>query len=90
MQSIRLAILDVDGLRTRLRKKSDKALREFGEAAKYVVSPRANLGKPPLPAFVLQLEEARAEWCRRKETAVDKLQRLIQKDSEEVPAADRQ
>jgi hypothetical protein len=39
---------------------------------------------------VLQLEEARAEWCRRKETAVDKLQRLIQKDSEEVPAADRQ
>jgi hypothetical protein len=54
MQSIRLAILDVDGLRTRLRKMSDKALREFGEAAKYMVSPRANLGKPPLPAFVLQ------------------------------------
>ena len=23
------------------------------------------MGKPPLPAFVLQLEEARAEWRRR-------------------------
>jgi hypothetical protein len=30
-----------------------------------MVSPTANMGKPPLPAFVLQLEEARAEWRRR-------------------------
>jgi hypothetical protein len=30
-----------------------------------MVSPRANMGKPPLPTFVLQLEEARAEWRRR-------------------------
>jgi hypothetical protein len=36
---------------------------DFGKAAR--VSPRANMGKPPLPAFVLQLEEARAEWRRR-------------------------
>jgi hypothetical protein len=65
MQSIQLATFDVDTLRTRLRKMSDKELREFGTAARHMVSPKANMGKPPLPAFVLQLEEARAEWRRR-------------------------
>jgi hypothetical protein len=30
-----------------------------------MVSPRANMGKPPLATFVLQLEKARAEWRRR-------------------------
>jgi hypothetical protein len=65
MESIQLATLDVDALRTRLRKTSDEELREFGKAARYMVSPTANMGKPPLPAFVLQLEEARAEWRRR-------------------------
>jgi hypothetical protein len=71
MRSIQLANLDIDALRARLRKMSDKELREFGEAAKYMISPKANMGKPPLPAFVLQLEEARAEWRRRhsKESA---------------------
>jgi hypothetical protein len=66
MQSIQLANLDVEGLRRRLRKMSDKELREFGKAARYMVSPTANMGKPPLPVFVLQLEEARAEWRRRQ------------------------
>jgi hypothetical protein len=65
MQSIHPASLDLDGLRTRLRKMSDEELREFGKAAKYMVSPKANMGKPPLPDFVPQLEEARAEWRRR-------------------------
>jgi hypothetical protein len=49
MQSVQLASLDVDELRTRLRKMSDEELRKFGEAAKYMVSPRANMGKPPRP-----------------------------------------
>ena len=44
---------------------SDDELRKFGKAARYMVSPTANMGKPPLPDFVLQLEEARAEWRRR-------------------------
>jgi hypothetical protein len=70
MQSIQLATLDVDGLRTRLRKMSDEELREFGKAARYMVSPRANMGKPPLPAFVLQLEEARAGEWRKSEHRV--------------------
>jgi hypothetical protein len=61
-----LTNLDVDALRTRLRKMSDEELRKFGKAARYMVSPRANMGKPPLPTFVLQLEEARAEWRRRR------------------------
>jgi len=65
MESIRLAALDVDALRARLRKMSDEELREFGKAARYMVSPTANMGKPPLPTFVLQLNEARAEWRRR-------------------------
>ena len=65
MQSIQLTNLDVDALRTRLRKMSDEELRKFGKAARYMVSPRANMDKPPLPDFVLQLEEARAEWRRR-------------------------
>jgi hypothetical protein len=68
MQSIQLANLDVEELRRRLRKMSDKELREFGKAARYMVSPTANIGKPPLPAFVLQLEEARAECRSRTET----------------------
>ena len=61
MESIRLAALDVDALRARLRKMSDEELCEFGKAARYMVSPTANMGKPPLPTFVLQLAEARAE-----------------------------
>ena len=65
MQSIQLTDFDVDALRTRLRKMSDEELLEFGKAARYMVSPRANMGKAPLPAFVLQLEEARAEWRQR-------------------------
>jgi hypothetical protein len=65
MQSIQLAHLDRDALRTRLRKMSDEELREFGKAAWYMVSPGANIGKPPLPPFVLQLDEAHAEWRRR-------------------------
>jgi len=28
-------------------------------------TPEANLHKPPLPIYVLQLEEATAEWRRR-------------------------
>jgi len=37
MQSIQLATLNVEGLRTRLRKMSETELRKFGKAARYVV-----------------------------------------------------
>jgi hypothetical protein len=72
MQSIGLADFDRDALRTRLRKMSDEELREFGKAARYMVSPTANMGKAPLPTFVLQLEEARAEWRRRHPRSADR------------------
>lgn len=57
--------LNLDELRARLVEMSDLQLREFGKAARYMVSPQANMGKPPLPVYTMQLEEATAEWTRR-------------------------
>jgi hypothetical protein len=37
----------------------DEKLGEFGEAARYMT---ANLGKPPLPIYMLQSEAATVEW----------------------------
>jgi hypothetical protein len=59
--------VDLDQLRERLRGMTDEELLQFGKAARNMCSPEANLGKPPRKAFVIQLEEARAEWKRRKE-----------------------
>jgi hypothetical protein len=58
--------INLEELRARLRKMTDSELSRFGKAAKFMCSPGANLGKPPREAFVVQLEEARAEWRRRK------------------------
>jgi hypothetical protein len=58
--------IDVEELQARVRKMSDAELRRFGKAAAAMCSPQANLGKSPRKAFVVQLEEARAEWKRRK------------------------
>jgi hypothetical protein len=44
---------------------ADERFRDFGEAARYMTSSKANLGKMPLVVYVLQLEEATAEWRRR-------------------------
>jgi len=71
MQSIQLADFDRDALRTRLRKMSDVELREFGKVARYMVSPTANMGKPPLNVFVTQLAQARVEWQRRNQKKAD-------------------
>jgi len=40
MQSIQIANFEVEVLRTRLRKMSDDQLRNFGKAARHMVSPR--------------------------------------------------
>jgi hypothetical protein len=58
--------VDVEALRERLRKMTDAELLRFGKDNRYMCSPYANLGKPPLEAFVIQLREARAEWRRRR------------------------
>jgi hypothetical protein len=57
--------IDREGLRTRLRKMSDQELLRYGRAAKSMCSPDAYFGQAPRQTFVIQLEEAKAEWRRR-------------------------
>lgn len=57
--------IDLEELRQRLAKMNDAALRQFGDASKFMCSPGTNLGKPPREVFVLQSMEARDEWNRR-------------------------
>jgi hypothetical protein len=65
-QGIQETPFNVDELQERLRKMSDVELRKFGQAAQHMVSPKVNPGQPPRGVFVIQLEEARKEWKRRK------------------------
>lgn len=65
MSGIQTTAFEVENVRSRLRKMLDAELLRFGQAAKYMCSPRANMGKPPREEFVIQLREARAEWQRR-------------------------
>jgi hypothetical protein len=65
MQKSRLEGFDIEKLLERLQKMTDAQLLEFGRAARHLCSPEANFGKPPREVFVIQLEEARAEWRRR-------------------------
>jgi hypothetical protein len=51
--------VDLEGLRTRLRKMNDQELRRFGLAARFMCSPGANLGKPPGQVFVIRLRKRR-------------------------------
>ena len=53
--------IDLDELRTRLRKMTDEDLLRFVKAARFMCR-----DKSPRQAFVVQLEEARAEWRRRR------------------------
>jgi len=57
--------VEIVKLRERLQRMTDAQLVEFGKAAKYMCSPVANIGKPPRECFVVQLDEARAEWKGR-------------------------
>ena len=61
--------LDIQDLRERLQKMNDAELRRFGQAARFMCSPKANMGQPPRQNFVIklviQLVEALAEWLRR-------------------------
>jgi hypothetical protein len=58
-------LLDREEVRQRLRRMTDDQLRRYGAAARYMCSPQANVGQPPRQNFVIQLEEAIAEWQRR-------------------------
>jgi hypothetical protein len=63
--SVELSNEDEDSLRERYRRMSDEKLREQGEAARYMCSPAANLGKPPRECFVKQLQILRELWRER-------------------------
>jgi hypothetical protein len=65
MQSGVQMIFNVDELRERLRAMPDEKLHQFGEAARYMCTPEANLHKPPLPIYMLQLEEATVGMATR-------------------------
>ncbi len=65
-QGIQTTPFNVDELPERLQKMSDVELRKFGQATQLMVSPKANPGQPPPEVFVIQLDEARKEWKRRK------------------------
>jgi hypothetical protein len=56
---------DLEAYRAQLHKMSDEELIREGKAGRYMCSPLANFGKPPRKGFVIQLEEAKAEWRRR-------------------------
>ena len=56
----------VEEIRANIQRLSDKGLLRYGRAARYMVSPAANHGKPPRKVFQVQLEECRAEWKRRQ------------------------
>jgi len=56
------APIDLEQLRGCLQRMSDAELLHFGKASRYMCSAKANRGKPPREVFVIQLEEARAEW----------------------------
>jgi hypothetical protein len=58
--------IDLEYLRARLRKKSEAELQWYMGAAECMCSPHANFGKPPRQTFIIQLQEAQAEWDRRK------------------------
>jgi hypothetical protein len=65
VNEIQIHDFDIEQLRARLRKMTEEQLREFGNSARYMVSPFANHGKPPRKVFVMQLREAKEEWKRR-------------------------
>ena len=52
-----------DELRERLREMYDLELRRFGQTARKLSDPKMNFGATD--PYVVQLDEARAEWRRR-------------------------
>jgi hypothetical protein len=54
-------------VRKRLQGMTDEQLLEFGRAANFMCSARANMNRAPRRPFVIQLQEARSEWKRRRD-----------------------
>jgi hypothetical protein len=56
---------DVEKERARFQKLSDAELIREGKSARFMCSPAANFGKPPLDVYVVCLQLCKAEWRRR-------------------------
>jgi hypothetical protein len=56
---------NLENLRERLQRMSDEELTQFGKACRDMLTPQANLGRPPREVFVIQLQEAREEWRKQ-------------------------
>ena len=65
MQSVGASEFNLENLRKRLQRMSDEELTRFGKECRELLTPQANLGRPPREVFVIQLQEARREWRRR-------------------------
>jgi hypothetical protein len=65
MQSVGTSEFNLENLRARLQRMSDEQSIQFGRACRELLTPQANLGRPPREVFVIQLQEARKEWRRR-------------------------
>jgi hypothetical protein len=52
-------------IRERVRRMSDEELLRYGAICKSMCSTESNLDKPSLDAWIVQLQEARAEWRKR-------------------------
>ena len=65
MQSVGTSEFNVENLRKRLQRMSDRELIQYGKACRGLVTPQANLGRPPREVFAMQLQEARKQWRRR-------------------------
>jgi hypothetical protein len=60
--------IDLENLRERLRKMSDRELREFGKATRRACDKESQLGPQSSRFLELQLNEAKLEFERRKKT----------------------
>jgi hypothetical protein len=65
MQSVGTNEFNLGNLRERLQRFSDDELIRFGKECRELLTPQANLGRPPREVFVIQLQEARKEWRKR-------------------------
>src|ERR1039457_1690143 len=66
VSGVRLEESTIEQVRERLRKMTDEQLLSFGKSAASVCKVVPFVNDPPPRAFVIQLEEARAEWRRRR------------------------
>jgi hypothetical protein len=65
MPGVDISGFNLENLRQRLQRMPDGELIQFGKACRDMLTPQANLGRPPREVFVIQLQEERKEWRRR-------------------------